>query len=141
MKRIALLSITIIIAVLASNSQAFANEDFMSLEEQSTYMKTTAKNIRKRFWQSGHEDVSSSVEFMTKANLDAHVKDMGDYEEALGSDEISDLYRCHYNSSCELYLVHVSASYYGGEGYSAHFTLLYTKSKKHFEISHIVYAE
>ena len=115
----------------------------MSPSAQDEYMAEVAKNIRKSFWQTGHVDVSSSVSKMTKETLDNHVKSENNdqYESPLGSEEIASLYRCYYRKACELYLVDVGGSMYGGYGTSAHFILLYTKSKKHFEIKHVTYSE
>lgn len=119
------------------------SEEFMSLKEQNDYITNVAKNIRKEYWRSGHEDVYSSEEFVTKAKLDEHYQQTldGRFENSLDSDEFSQLYRCLNSSKCELYLVGVSGSYWGGYGESAHFVLLYTQSKKHFEVSHVIYAE
>jgi hypothetical protein len=112
----------------------------MSIEAQESKVEKIAKAIRRNYWRSGHEDVSSHEFFVTKAALDEHTT-VSNYENSLASDEVAQLYKCHYSRSCELYQVNVGGSYWGGYGTSAHFVLLYTKSGKHFEISHITYAE
>lgn len=119
----------------------FPSETHMSNEEQKTYIDDVAKEIRKVYWVSGHEDVSSGTEFVTKKVLDDHVKKDNRYETTLDDDQVGELYRCYYKASCELYVVYVSGSYWGGYGESAHFVLLYTDTRKHFEISHTIYAE
>lgn len=113
----------------------------MSAPEQEKELVLISKNIRKKYWRSGHEDVSSFSTFMTKKKLDKHLEPSNRYESDLDEDEVSQLYKCQFSKSCELYLVSVSGSYWGGYGVSAHFILLYTKSGKHFQISHTVYSE
>ncbi|CAM9917301.1 unnamed protein product [Chrysoparadoxa australica] len=136
-----------LLSVLFLSTFSFAgetpSEEFMSVEAQNKYITNVAKNIRKGYWQSGHEDVYSHTTFVTKAFLDDHYKqtEEGRFESSLDSDEFSQLYRCVNSSKCELYLVSVSGSYWGGYGESAHFVLLYTNTKKSFEISHTIYAE
>lgn len=117
------------------------SEKYMSLKEQGEYITKTAKNIRRSYWIQGHEEVSSSETFVTKKILDNHYADNSSFENSLDDEEFSQLYRCYNSKKCELYLVNVSGSYWGGWGQSAHFVLLFTEKKRHSEISHVVYAE
>lgn len=117
------------------------SETYMSLKEQGDFINEISKNIRKEYWVSGHQDVSSGVEFVTKKLLDDHVKKENRYESSLDSAQVSELYRCYYKGTCELYVVYVSGSYWGGYGESAHFVMIYTNTRKYFEMSHIIYAE
>ena len=131
--------------LLASSFMTFAGdtprEEFMSIEAQGEYVDKVAKGIRRNLWINGYEDVASNEYFVTKAMLDAHVKQGNQYENYLDSDEIAELYKCYYRSYCELYLVRVSSNYWGGWGEEAHFVTLNTEKKKHEVYSHVVYAE
>jgi hypothetical protein len=135
----------VILTILFTSNLLFAgdlpSETHMSNEQQKTYLDEVAKEIRKVYWISGHQDVSSGTEFVTKKVLDDHVKKDNRYESPLDSDQVAELYRCYYKATCELYVVYVSGSYWGGYGESAHFIQLYTDTRKHFEISHTIYAE
>ncbi len=127
-----------------SNAQDVPNEVFMSVEDQTAYMEELSKDMRRDLWKNGYEEVSSVTEFMTKTLLDDYVSgfnEPGFYTESLNKNEVSSLYRCMYSKSCELYLVVTFSQYQGGEGEVSNFILLYTKSKKHFKISHTSYAE
>jgi len=116
------------------------NTKYMSKKEQTKKLEEISKDIRREYWVRGYEDVSSSFEFVTKEVLDSNY-DNERVENPLDSEEFSQLYKCYHSKSCELYLAHVGASMWGGEGYSHHYILLYPKSKKHHEISHTVSAE
>jgi len=134
----------LVVTVFLFSAYTFAtgpSEEFMSVSEQEKEMELISKNIRKKYWRSGHEDVNSYSNFVSKAKLEEHLDPSNRYESDLYDDEVAQLYTCNFSKSCELYLVSVSGSYWGGYGESAHFILLYTKSGKHFEISHTVYAE
>ena len=115
----------------------------MTEAEKAEYLTYTAKELRRDLWRSGHEDVHSHIEKVTKEKLDEYVKHENneDYDDMLDQDQISDLYRCHYRKTCELHLINVSGSYWGGYGVSAHFILLDTLKRKHYEIAHTAYAE
>lgn len=138
-----LLMISMLFVSTFSMAGETPSEAYMSLQEQGKYITNVAKNIRKEYWQSGHDDVNSYDEFVTKAMLDDHYQQTvdGRFENSLDSDEFSQLYRCYNSQKCELYLVGVSGSYWGGYGETAHFVLLWTNTKKHFEVSHVIYAE
>lgn len=136
--------IFLILMALMFNSAYAADipsNKFMSTSEQTEYIANKAKKIRRSYWIDGYEGVESSEYFVTKELLDDHVKQSNSYETHLDREEISQLYRCYYSQSCELYLVRVGSNYYGGYGEEAHFVLLHTKSKKSFTIAHTVYAE
>jgi hypothetical protein len=139
MKSLLLLSLFLVIS--SAQVSAAPSDEFMSIEEQGKKIEDLARGIRRNYWVSGHEDVSSHEFFMTKEAIDEHIEGNSYYEDALDTDEIEDLYKCHYSKSCELYQVSVSGSYWGGYGTSSHFILLYTKSGKSYEIEHITYAE
>ena len=136
-----ILLLTLLVSVMPVSAANGPSTTYMSLKEQGEKIDDLARAIRRTYWVSGHEDVSSSEFFMNKEELDEHVEGNNRYEDALDSDEIADLYKCHYSKTCELYQVSVSGSYWGGYGTSAHFIFLYTKSGKSFEINHITYAE
>ena len=130
----------IIILAIATQTNAFAS---MTPTEELKYVKQVAKEIRRDLWIAGHEDVDSSEGKMTKSELDNYVKQEinSRYETPLDSEEISELYRCHYTSHCSLYIISANSSYYSGYGIENHFVLLNTDEAKHVAISHVVYAE
>lgn len=115
--------------------------DFMTIEAQEKYVENVAKEIRRDLWVRGYEDVESQVTFMNKARIYEHIKDSDSYEQRLNKDEISELYKCEYKKTCEVYLVSVSSSYYSGYGVEAHFVLLNTAEQTNTQISYVLYAE
>jgi hypothetical protein len=139
MRRIFL--ITMLLLTFHVAAKEAPSEQFMSLEQQTNELDTIANDIRKSFWQSGHDDVTSATYFMKKSMLDENVSRVKEYEDFLGQDEVAQLYKCYNSKSCELYLIFSSGSYWGGYGETAHYILLYTKSGKYLELSHIIYSE
>jgi hypothetical protein len=117
--------------------------DLMSVKEQAVYVDSVAKELRRDMWVAGHDYVNSSITKVTKAILDEYVANdqNRNYEDSLSRDEISNLYRCHYNTMCELFLVVVSSEYWGGYGEEGNFVLLNTKLRNHSTISHVIYSE
>lgn len=116
-------------------------EIFMTKAEQTSFMESKAKEIRRGYHIRNFDDVTSSTRWMSRSDLDSYYKDKDTYENFFSKDEVSDLYRCVAKDNCELYLVSVSGSYHGGYGQDAHFVLLYTQSKKSFTLIHTVYSE
>lgn len=141
------MKLVIALLMMSFSLLAFAghNENFslMSKEEQNSFIAEEAKQERRSFWQAGHADVSSSFSLVDKEFLDDYVRKYNNdrYETPLDSDEISDLYRCFYGKTCQLYHIGVSSNYWGGYGETGIFVLLYTKTKKSWSIRHTIYAE
>lgn len=139
------LFVLMIALVSFNNTFATRNTNFnlMSKAEQMEYIDDVAKDLRRDRWQSGYEDVTSAQSLVTKEWLDDYVKDSNNrrYENPLDSDEISELYKCFYGRTCQLYYVSIGSEYYGGYGQEGAFVLLYTDSKKIWTIEHVVYAE
>lgn len=102
-----------------------------------------AKEIRRSFWQSGYEEVSSSVEKMSIDALKHYTKSEENrhYEEPLTSDEISNLFRCYHREECDLYHIVLSSEYMGGYGVASYFVHFYPTTEKLFVLSHTTYSE
>lgn len=139
MKNLIILSL----AILPNMLFAQMSEEFMTAAEQKAYVDKEAKEIRRQYYIAGHQYVNSSQHYQKKSDLDYYVKreTQSRYEEALDSEQISDLYRCYYSKTCEVYLVSLSSDFHGGYGQESHFILLNTKKGNHQEISHTVYSE
>ena len=116
-------------------------QKYMSIEEQDAFMVNVAKKIRRGYWVSGHEEVSSSTSFLSKKGLDEIVERSNRFEDFIDEVDLEGLYTCIKSSSCELYLVGTSSEYWGGYGMTNHYVKLFTKSQKYYDISHVVYAE
>ena len=129
--------------LIASISLTPAFAEKMTNQKQQEYIEDLAKYLRRGHWISGHEDVSSSQFKVSKDFLDDYIKDEQNrrYESPLDGDEIADLYRCFYGTTCELYFIGVSSEYWGGYGEVGNFILLNLNSENHRRISHTVYAE
>ncbi len=140
----AILSLMILWGALQAQAGTTAPEEsFMTLVEQNEYITEKAKDIRRGMWRSGHEDVSSSTEWMSREALTKYFDPNQDfpYEDELDSEEITDLFVCNAKKNCEVYLISVSGSYWGGYGVESNFVMLYTQSKKSYTHSHLVYSE
>lgn len=125
-------------ATIAENGP---NEKYMSVKSQKAYINKVAKEIRREHWRAGHVDVESRQSHLSKFEIDDLVRQDNNYHDTLDSDEVSELYRCYYRSTCEVYLVNITSSYYSGWGQQYFYLLLNTKEKRHEEYSHLVYAE
>ena len=113
----------------------------MTKKAQEKKMEQIAKDIRRGYWVSGYDDVSSTTHFLNKEMLDDNMENNKLAENTLSKPEISKLYKCYHQKTCELYLVSLWADYHAGTGNDHYYVLLYTKSQKHFKITHTVYAE
>lgn len=122
---------------------AMAKADTMTVVEQDDLIIAIAKDLRRDFWVSGHQDVNSHEEKVTLAFLNDYVKKEANnrYESPLSRDEISSLFSCFHRSGCEVYFIGVSAEYWGGYGETGNFVLLNTSNEKYELISHTIYAE
>ena len=115
----------------------------MDRAEQDQKVEEIAKELREKFWNTGHKEVDSYIEKMNSTLLGVRVnlKANESYEHPLSEENIAKLYDCIKQQYCELYAIDVSATMYGNYGASTHYTLLDSKSGKHFSISHITYLE
>ncbi len=119
----------------------FPSTEFMSIEEQEQRVSDIAKQLRRDHWVRGYEDVSSSETFVNRVWLDNYMSQPNMYETFFEDEEITSIEKCFESLECELYYVSVASSYMSGYGIEGTFILLYTKSGRHFKISHTVYAE
>ncbi len=138
MKRVILL---LIAGFSLTSTFAGPSEEFMSAQEQMKYINKAAKELRRTYWINGYEDVSTRQSHLSKTEIDELVRSDNNYHGHLDSDEVSDVYRCHYKSTCEVYLVNKTSSYHSGWGQEYYYFLLDTKNKRHDEVSHLVYGE
>lgn len=117
-------------------------QDHLSPEEQTVIVEQIAKFERRQLWVTGHEDVESYTEKITKDDLDNAVKENALAEEPLERTQISSLYQCYHSpKSCRLFVIYLSGSMYGGYGNSRVWVLLNPFTAKYQKISQIVYAE
>jgi len=128
---------------MTSIASAGPSELFMSKKDQLAIIKEEAKELRRELWVSGHTNVDSYSEYMTKEMLDTYMKRdyYQNFEDMLGSDQISDVYKCFYSKSCEVYKIIRSGEMFGGYGSEAFFVMLYTKSGKIRTHGHLIYSE
>jgi len=141
MKKTIVFTLLIITTAVFSSKVYAAQAPLMSEQDQLSYVEGAAKSIRRHLWTSGYENVETYVEKASKKLLDQHISESDDHESPLFKNEVSQLYKCHYSKTCELYRISSSSSIYGGYGSEAYFILLYTRSQKHFQIRHTVYSE
>ena len=129
------------LGVLASFS-SFAG-DGMTDQEKAEFMNKVALETRADYWKRGFDSVSSRTMAYSKSDIDNYVKAENNkrYHEPLEADEIADLYRCHYEPRCELYLIRVSGSYYSGWSEYSHFIFLNTNEPEYDYFAHLVYGE
>lgn len=122
---------------------AITKADTMTVSDQDDLVIEIAKELRRDFWVSGHQDVNSYEEKITLDFLNDYVKKESNhrYESPLSRDEISSLYSCFHRKGCEVYFIGVSAEYWGGYGETGNFVLLNTSNRKYEMISHTIYAE
>ena len=113
----------------------------LSLEKQTAFVEKIAKDARRDYWRSGHKYVGTTVEAVSKEGLDDYIQDNHLMEEPLNKTQISGLYKCHYSKKCSLFLIHLSASYMGGDGSERIWVLLNPFTATAETYKHLVYAE
>jgi hypothetical protein len=113
----------------------------LTMEEQTALVEKIAKAERRFLWGTGHDYVGSTVQPVTKDSLDAYIKDNHLMEEPLDKSQIASLYKCNNSKNCNLFLIHVSASYMGGDGSSRVWVMLNPYSGHSKKFKHLVYAE
>jgi hypothetical protein len=115
----------------------------LTVAQQTAAVEAFAKDKRRELWRAGHEDVTSTVTRMTRAELDSLVREDRDGSaEPLDRDQISRLYRClHSPQVCALYSVHVSSTYYSGYGVNRYWVLVAPTSGRYETIGQSIYAE
>lgn len=131
----------LIILSLVFSVSSFAQAR-LTLEQQTQLVEGIAKSERRDLWRTGHADVSSYVEKMSKMSLDTIMAENGNTQEPLDEAQISSLYKClHSSKNCSLFLVSITASLYGGFGDERLWVLLNPSTGKSETISQFVYGE
>lgn len=90
-------------------------------EKEKGIIISLVKSLKKEVWQSGHDNIESTVVKFDKQRFDKFIKvEMVHMEEELYEDDYPSILNCLAISSCSLYKIDISSEFYAGFGFDYH---------------------